>query len=151
MAELVREILIDATPDTIFPFLTEAERHIEWDGTEAELDPRPGGIYRVLVAGTYQAAGEFVEVVPNEKVVFTFGWDVEGNPITPGSTLVTITLEPEGSKTLLRLVHSNLPDPQAVIDHGEGWAHYLERLDIVVAGGTVPPDVPEDGPRNAHD
>ena len=50
MAELVREIVIDATPETVWPFLTEAERHIEWDGTEADLDPRPGGVYDVLVA-----------------------------------------------------------------------------------------------------
>jgi len=51
MAELVREIMIDATPETIWPFLTEPGKHVEWDGTVAEIDPRPGGIYRVLVAG----------------------------------------------------------------------------------------------------
>lgn len=151
MHELVKEILIDAEPETIWPFLTEQGRHVEWDGTVAEIDARPGGIYRVLVAGEYQSVGEFVEVVPHSLVSYTFGWDVEGNPITPGSTLVTITLEPEGSKTLLRLVHSNLPDPQAVIDHGVGWGHYLERLSIVVVGGTVPADVPENGPRDAHE
>ena len=144
MAELVREIMIDATPETIFPFLTDAERHVEWDGTEAELDPRPGGIYRVLVAGEHQAAGEFVEVVPNEKVVFTFGWEQEGNPITPGSTRVEITLHAEGAKTRLRLVHSGLPE-DAVADHTQGWDHYLGRLAIVAAGGTVPADVPGRG------
>ena len=80
MAELVREIMIDATPETIFPFLTVPEKFKNWNGTEVELDPRPGGIFRVLTAGQYQAAGEFVEVVPNEKVVYTFGWDFpEGN------------------------------------------------------------------------
>ena len=51
MAELVREIVIDATPETIWPFLTEADKHVEWIGTVAEIDPRPGGIYRVLVGG----------------------------------------------------------------------------------------------------
>ena len=86
MAELVREIMIDATPDTIWPFLTEADKHVEWEGTEAEIDPRPGGVYRVLVAGELPGAGEFVEVVPKERLVFTFGWEQEGNPITPGST-----------------------------------------------------------------
>ena len=144
MPDLVKEIMIDATPETVFPFLTVAEKHIEWDGTEAELDPRPGGIYRVLVAGQYQAAGEYVEVVPNEKVVYTFGWEQEGNPIVPGSTRVEITLQAEGTKTRLRMVHSGLPDDQAVVDHSQGWGHYLERLSIVAAGGTVPPDVPED-------
>ncbi len=94
MAELVREIMIDATPETIWPFLVDPGKHIEWDGTVAELDPRPGGVYRVLVQGQHQSAGEYVEVVPMEKVVYTFGWEQEGHPIPPGSTRVEITLHP---------------------------------------------------------
>ncbi len=144
MAELVREIMIDATPETVWPYLTQADKHIEWDGTEAELDPRPGGIYRVLVAGRYMAAGEFVEVVPMKKVVYTFGWDQEGNPITPGSTRVEITLVAEGNKTRLRLVHSGLP-ADAVTDHTSGWDHYLERLSIRATGGDPGPDLGPDG------
>jgi uncharacterized protein YndB with AHSA1/START domain len=139
MAELVREIMIDATPETIWPYLTEADKHIEWEGTVAEIDARPGGQYRVLVAGQFQGSGAYVEVVPMQKVVFTFGWEQEGNPITPGSTTVEISLHPEGDKTRVRLVHSGLPD-DAVSDHGDGWQHYLERLAIRAAGGAVPAD-----------
>ncbi len=139
MAELVREIMIEATPETIWPFLTEPGKHVEWDGTVAEIDPRPGGIYRVLVAGQFQSAGEYVEVVPMEKVVFTFGWEQAGHPIPPGSTTVAITLHPEGDKTRVRLVHSGLPD-DAVDDHGQGWGHYLERLAVRVVGGDPGPD-----------
>jgi uncharacterized protein YndB with AHSA1/START domain len=139
MAELVREIMIDATPETIWPFLTEADKHVQWEGTQAELDPRPGGIYRVLVAGEYQAAGEFVEVVPRERLVISFGWDQEDNPITPGSTTVEISLTPEGGKTRLRLVHRGLPD-EAVEPHIQGWTHYLDRLAVRAAGGDPGPD-----------
>lgn len=142
MAELVREIVIDATPETIWPFLTEVDRHVEWMGTEAELDPRPGGVYRVLVAGEHRATGEFVEVVPREKVVFTFGWVQDGNPITPGSTTVEITLHPEGDKTRLRLAHRDLPE-DGVEDHGHGWRHYLDRLAVRASGGDPGAD---DGP-----
>ena len=88
MAELIREIVIDATPETIWPFLTDADKHVEWIGTVAEIDPRPGGIYRVLVGGQHQSAGEFVEVVPNEKIVVTFGWEEKDHPIPPGSTTI---------------------------------------------------------------
>ena len=102
--------------------------------------PAPGGIYRVLVGGQHQAAGEFVEVVPKEKVVFTFGWDEKDHPIPPGSTTVEITLHPEGDKTRVRLVHRGLP-ADAVDDHGRGWAHYLERLAIAATGGDAGPDV----------
>jgi uncharacterized protein YndB with AHSA1/START domain len=141
MHELVREILIDAEPETIFPFLVDAEKHVEWCGTECELDPRPGGVYKALIQGQHQAVGEYVEVVPNERVVYTFGWDQEGNPITPGSTRIEITLHPEGGKTLVRLRHSGLPDAAAVTDHTQGWDHYLSRLAVVGAGGSAGPDV----------
>jgi uncharacterized protein YndB with AHSA1/START domain len=142
MAELEREILIDASPETIFPFLTEPSKHLLWEGTEVELDPRPGGVYRVLIAGNYPAAGEFIEVVPNEKVVFSFGWDMPDNPIKPGSTTVEYTLQAEGDKTRVTVRHSGLPD-DAVGDHTTGWDHYLERLSIAAPGGDPGPDVPE--------
>ncbi len=99
----------------------------------------PGGIYRVLVQGQHQSAGEYVEVVPMEKVVYTFGWEQEGHPIPPGSTRVEISLHPEGTKTRVRLVHSGLPD-DAIADHGFGWAHYLDRLAVRAAGGDPGPD-----------
>ena len=142
MAQLVREILIDASPETIFELLTVPEKHVLWDGTEADLDPRPGGVYRVLVAGQHQAAGEFVEVVPNERVVVTFGWDQPGHPIPPGSTRVAYELVPDGDKTLVRITHTGLPE-DAVRDHTEGWDHYLGRLNVVATGGDPGPDLPE--------
>jgi uncharacterized protein YndB with AHSA1/START domain len=79
-----------------------------------------------------------------EKVVFTFGWEQEGNPIAPGSTTVEISLHPEGDKTRVRLVHRGLPD-DAVSDHGQGWAHYLERLAMAATGGNPGPDAPMPG------
>lgn len=141
MAELVREIMIDASPDTIWPFLTDPTKLVEWHGTEAEIDPRPGGVYRVLVGGKSQSTGEYVEVVPKEKIVFTFGWDQEDHGIPPGSTTVEITLHREGHKTRVRLVHRGLPD-DAITDHGQGWEHYLGRLAIAATGGDPGPDAP---------
>jgi uncharacterized protein YndB with AHSA1/START domain len=141
MAELVREIVVDASPETIWPFLVEPDKHLEWLGTVADIDPRPGGVYRVLLGGQFQSAGEYVEVVPHEKVVFTFGWEQEGNPIRPGSTTVEITLQPEGSKTRVRLAHRGLPD-DAIGDHSHGWEHYLGRLAIAAPGGDAGPDTP---------
>lgn len=141
MAELVREIVIDASPETIWPFLTEPDKHIEWQGTLAAIDPRPGGDYRVRIGGQFDAVGEYVEVVPLEKVVFTFGWEQAGNPITPGSTTVEITLHPEGDKTRVRLVHRGLP-ADAISDHTRGWDHYLGRLVVAATGGNPGADTP---------
>ncbi len=144
MADLVREVVVNASPATIFPYLTDPGRHVEWLGTKAELDPRPGGTYRVLVGDKHQSAGEFVEVVPDRKVVFTFGWDEPGHPIPAGSTEVEISLLPEGDKTRIRLVHRGLPE-DAVSDHTGGWDHYLERLVVVLNGGDAGPDAGLEG------
>jgi uncharacterized protein YndB with AHSA1/START domain len=139
MAELTREIVVDASPTTIFPFLTDPAQHVLWMGTEAELDARVGGGYRVLVQGVHPGVGEFVEVVPDRKVVFTFGWDEPGHPIPAGSTTVEITLTPDGGKTRVTLVHRDLPD-DAVADHTHGWDHYLERLAVAATGDDAGPD-----------
>jgi uncharacterized protein YndB with AHSA1/START domain len=146
MAELMREVVIDASPATIFPFLTDPALHVRWMGTDAALEPRVGGDYRVLVQGKHPAVGKFVEVVPGTKVVFTFGWDEPDHPIPAGSTEIEITLIPDGDKTTVRLVHRGLPD-DAVNDHSSGWGHYLDRLAIAASGDEAGPD-DEPGPRS---
>jgi uncharacterized protein YndB with AHSA1/START domain len=126
MAELVQEVVIAAQPSTIFGLLTDPEQ-VAWWGTNAELDPRPGGIYKILVGDQHPSKGEFVEVVTNEKIVFTFGWDQPDHPIPAGSTQVAITLTPDGDGTRVRLVHSGLPD-DAIADHNKGWSQFLASL-----------------------
>lgn len=142
--EAVREIIINAPPAMVFPYLIDPTRMVEWMGTEATLQPEPGGEFRVLCGGVNPSAGEFVEIVPNERVVFTFGWDVPGHPIPAGSTEVEITLEPSGNSTLLRLVHRGLPD-DAIGDHLRGWDYYLGRLVLVMDGEEPGPDGPHLG------
>jgi len=135
MAELTREVLVRAEPSTIFKFLIEPGLQ-SWLGTDVDFDARPGGIYKVNVVGDHHALGEFTEVVENEKVVFTFGWNEPGHPIPAGSTKVAITLIPEGDETLVRLVHSGLPD-DAITDHENGWQFFLDRLATVATGGEL--------------
>jgi len=142
--EAVREITIKASPATVFAYLVDPERLVQWMGTEAVLQPVPGGEYRVICGGVNPSAGHFVEVVPNRRVVFTFGWDLPGHPVPAGSTEIEITLEPVGGSTLLRLVHRGLPD-DAINDHLRGWDYYLGRLVQVCAGESPGPDSPKLG------
>lgn len=136
---IVREVRINARPETVFAFFIDPERMIQWKGITAELDPRPGGLYRVEVTGRDIAHGRYVEIVPYSRVVFTWGWEGEGHPVPPGSSTVEVTLTPDGGGTVLRLRHYGLP-PEAEAQHAEGWEHYLPRLALAAAGQDPGPD-----------
>ena len=132
--DIVREVRIEAPPHEVFPFFTDPAKMIVWKAVEATLDPRPGGMFRINVTGRDVARGEYVEIEPPHRVVFTFGWESEGSPEPPGSTTVEITLVPDGEGTLLRLVHSGVPD-EVRAGSTEGWDHYLARLVVAAEGG----------------
>jgi len=68
--EATKEMSINASPATIFPYLVDPEKLVQWMGTEVLSDPVPHGEFRVLCGGVNPGAGEFVEVKPNEKVIF---------------------------------------------------------------------------------
>lgn len=140
-AVVIVERRIKADPETVCSFFTDRDRWLSWQGVEAEIDPRPGGVFRVNVRGDGWAAGQFVTVDPPYHIVFTWGWEGNGSPVPPGSSTVDVTLEPDGEDgTLLRLVHTGLPLP-AVDLHRDGWNHYLDRLGVRAAGGDPGPDL----------
>jgi uncharacterized protein YndB with AHSA1/START domain len=139
MSEAVKEIVVKASPAKVFPYLIDPDLMVQWLGSEVSLDPVRGGDLRVRCGG-HPGVGEFVEIVTNEKVVFTFGWDEPGHPIPAGSTRVEISLTPEGDNTLVRLTHRGLPD-NAIADHEGGWGHYLERLGMVMEGVVPEPEL----------
>lgn len=130
---------VRARPETVFAYFTDPERYTRWMGTEAQLDARPGGVYRVRVPGGGWAAGQFVDVDPPHRLVFTWGWESLAE-VPPGSSRVEITLEESEAGTLLTLVHSGLPDSPAAELHEQGWTRYLDRLAVAAPGGDPGPD-----------
>ena len=137
---VTRTIRIAARPETVFAFFTDPAKMCLWKGTAAELDPRPGGLYRVNATGRDIARGEYVEIVPHTRIVFTWGWEQGGNQLVPpGLSTVEITLRPDGDGTVLQLTHRDLPEGQRA-RHDEGWAHYLARLEAAAAGRNPGPD-----------
>ena len=139
MSDVELSVRIDAPPETVFRFFTDPERMRQWMGTVAEIDPRPGGRYRVNVTGIDVAAGEYLEVVPPERIVWTWGWE-GSDTIPPGSTTVEVTLVPSGDATIVYLRHSGLPTEEFEQEHRKGWGHYWSRLAIAAAGGDPGPD-----------
>ncbi|MGH2807772.1 MAG: SRPBCC family protein [Actinomycetota bacterium] len=130
---LVVERRVSARPETIFSFFSDRDRWVQWQGVDAEIDLRPGGIFRVNVTGDGYASGRFVEVVPDRKVAFTWGWEDPARGLPPGSSTVEVDLIPDGDGTLLRLTHSGLP-LDLVDTHRYGWTNYTERLAAVAEG-----------------
>jgi len=61
----------------------------------ATNDAQPGGLFRMLMGNRMCARGQFVELVPDVRVVFTWGW-IDLPDLPPGSTIVEIDLEPDG-------------------------------------------------------
>jgi uncharacterized protein YndB with AHSA1/START domain len=129
-----RTLTIDASPETVWEFLVDPDKLMRWKGINADLDPRPGGVYRCEVIPGHTARGEFVELDAPHRLVFTWGWDgQEGVP--PGSSTIEIELTTDGEGTSLRFVHKDLPSAEAVASHAHGWDHYLPRLEVVAGGG----------------
>ena len=106
---LVVERRIQASPETVFGFFADPRRWLQWQGLEAELDPRPGGVFRMNVRGDGWAVGRFLQVDPPRRIVFTWGWEIERSPLPPGSSVVEVELIPQGDGTLVRLTHPGPP------------------------------------------
>ena len=138
------EIRIAAAPEIVFAYFTDPAKMVQWMGTEATLDPRPGGVCRINPSGHEAMLGEYVEVDPPRRVVFTWGWEAS-EEMPPGSSTVEVRLTAEGDKTILHFAHRGLTPVQAE-RHGEGWDHFLARLGVAAAGGDPGPDPYRDPP-----
>ncbi len=137
------EVSIAASPETVWSFLVDPDKAVRWMGITAELDARPGGVYRCDVIPGHTASGEFVTVDPPRRLVYTWGWEpgADGpNPVPPGSSTIEIELVAEGEGTLLRFTHRDLPNDESAKSHSHGWDHYLARLRIAAAGGDAGED-----------
>jgi uncharacterized protein YndB with AHSA1/START domain len=130
-----REITIAASPETIWQLLVDPEQATRWMGQGAALDPRPGGQYRVEVLPGEVASGEFVELDPPRRLVWTWGWEPGGkSDVAVGSSRIEIDLLRDGPRTTLRFVHRALPTARAAASHAHGWDHYLGRLAVAARG-----------------
>lgn len=135
---LVVERRVSAPPSAVYAYLTASELWAKWQGVAATIEARAGGLFRMEMGTGQVARGQFVELVADRRVVFTWGW-IDNSDIPPGSTMVEIDLVPEGEGTLIRLIHRDLP-PSEIEMHRTGWVHYLGRLATCALGGEAGPD-----------
>ena len=132
---LVRRI--KARPSIVFQALTTAEGISQWWGPDAgpvliaEADPRVGGRFRVRFrrledATEYETRGEFLELVPPERVVMSWRW--QDGLVDPGESRVEMTLRAVPEGTEITLSHTRLSDEESRASHEAGWMGALDKL-----------------------
>ncbi|HEY6831093.1 MAG TPA: SRPBCC domain-containing protein [Pseudolabrys sp.] len=130
----------NAPPAKVFAAWADPEKLKQWMSPGenrtilAEADVRVGGRYRIVMqkpgdAEKHDVSGVYREVVPNEKLVFTWAW-----VSTPErESLVTLTFKPDGTGTLMTLLHEQFFDEDARDRHQGGWTGAMEKLEQYLA------------------
>lgn len=131
---------LNAAPEKVYAAWADAERLVQWFGpakvkegsVKAEIDLRVGGHYRIsfIVGSDYhQVGGVYREVVPNERLVFSWAW----HSTPERESLVTVLLKPDGAGTLLTFHHEQFFDTVARDNHERGWTEILAKLESFLA------------------
>jgi uncharacterized protein YndB with AHSA1/START domain len=77
----------------------------------------------------HQVGGTIREVVPNQKLVYTWAW----HSMPERESLVTVEFKPHGDGTMLTLRHEQLFDEATRDRHQHGWSGALDKLEKFVA------------------
>ena len=144
--DLMFERVVDVRPELVWKAWTEPE-HLKkwfcprpWMTTEAEIDLRPGGKFRTVMQGpngeVMPNVGCYLDVVPNERLVFTGALGPGYRPaLLPDNVPVftaILTFTPEGSGTRYRahVLHRDEQgrDAHAAMGFHEGWGKALDQL-----------------------
>lgn len=133
---------INASRQRVFSAWTQPE-HLKnwwranpaWSTEIAEIDLKVGGKYRLGMRdpeqeGPFVCYGEFVEITPPEKLVYTWSWEAG---MDVGETLVTVEFHEKGDVTEILLTHERFPDQEAAAKHNEGWEACINNLDVLFA------------------
>ncbi|MCC7274707.1 MAG: SRPBCC domain-containing protein [Alphaproteobacteria bacterium] len=129
----------DAPPARVYSAWTDPVKLGKWFGparvvsAEAEADVRVGGRFRVRLTTNdgerHEVGGEYREIVPEEKLVFTWAW----HSTPERESLVTVRLKPDGDGTVLILTHEQLFDEASRDRHVMGWTGSFDKLEAFLA------------------
>jgi uncharacterized protein YndB with AHSA1/START domain len=131
--------IFDAPRALVFAAWTDPERMQHWMGprdypsVHREGEIRPGGSWRCCLRSVKDGhdlwqGGVYKEIVPLERLVFTFAWD-KGHESSGHETLVTVTFEEHGSgKTKMTLRQELFESVESRDGHNFGWNSSFDRL-----------------------
>jgi len=145
--ELVFTRIIDAPREMLYRAWTEAEllkqwfAPLPWTTSRAELDVRPGGSNLIVMrdpdGNEFPNRGVYLDVVKNEKLVFTDAYSQAWEPSQKPFFTGILTFEDLDSKTryTARARHWTVEDRDAHEKMGfhEGWGRCTDQLAALVA------------------
>lgn len=131
-AVIEREVLLRATRATVYGYLSDSARFAAWWGAGSTIEPRVGGQVLIRFVNAVEVGGEVLELVPGERVVFTYGFrDPAKKPAWGGSrVLFRLADRPDGTALALR---HEFPDAASRDGHVDGWGYQLALLAGLVA------------------
>jgi uncharacterized protein YndB with AHSA1/START domain len=140
--ELLITRTFDAPASVLFALWSRPEHMKRWMGPanftcpEAEIDFRVGGSYRAMIKSAERGenwfGGVYREIVKNRRLVFTFAWDNDG-PSAGVETLVTITFEEQGGKTVQTFHQRPFLNVERRNSHVGGWTGAFDKLGAYAA------------------
>jgi len=129
---------INAPRDRVYAAWTDPVQLKEWWGPKEVrtltivADTGVGGKYRwdlVNQEGEKMSVfGEYQELVPGKKVVFTWKWDDDAD-WKDYDSIVSVEFSDRDGGTELRLTHVKLPSEASRDRHTEGWNSVIDRLE----------------------
>lgn len=131
---LFMSCLFDANVSRVYQAWADPSQLSQWMGPgtvtceSVDLDLQVGGKYRLSMRtddGVMTAFGEYHEIEPDHKLVFTWQW--ESGSFT--DSLVTLIFTDVEGKTRMQLQHAKLPDESVAEHHGQGWKGSLVKLE----------------------
>ena len=105
---------------------------VGWRMTRCDIDLRVNGRWHTwLLTGRNEErsiGGQYLEIVPPERLVFTWEFPTDEADQGPQITVVTVTFLEDGDGTLLQIEHQKLTSGQ-VVDMDVGWSSTLDALE----------------------
>jgi len=129
---LDRTIDIRARRTTVFRFFTDPVRFARWWGEGSTIDPVVGGAVRIRYPEGTTASGVIQELVVDQRIVFSYGYDDPTKSIPAGGSRVTITVEEVAEGTRVKL-HHEVADAKIRDEHVQGWRYVLALFANVVS------------------
>lgn len=112
---------------------------VEWPAVHVTQDLRVDGEWRACLRSPETGqdlwqGGVYREIVPPERLVFTFKWDEAHEDGPPVDTLVTVVFsETDDGCTRMEFTHEGLKSERSLTGHKHGWTSTMDRLEAFLA------------------